>query len=209
MPLPRFSRLPQREQDALLDIAGSEFGERGYADASLNRILKKARLSKGALYYYFSDKDDLYAAVVERAVARFSGQFVTPDFTPKNAREFWSGVEALAARGFELARTHPAEMQQLRSFQRDLRKHRKPAFENALGMVRAQFRVLVQVGQKLGCVRDDVDEELLVELLEAIDTVVDARLFAEKAPFSPATAKRYAALSIDLGKRLTRKEKRP
>ena len=32
----------------------------GFENASLNRIIKKAGISKGAMYYYFDDKMDLY-----------------------------------------------------------------------------------------------------------------------------------------------------
>jgi AcrR family transcriptional regulator len=212
MPLPRFFKLPQREQDRLLEIAGAEFGRHGYAEASLNRILAKAKLSKGALYYYFSDKDDLYAAVVERAVSGLGD--VLAGFAPKTAKEFWPAVEAFAAKGFELARRHPEEMKRVRSFQRDVRLHRRPAFEPVVAMVREQFRRLVRRGRELGCVRDDLDEELLVELIESVDALIDARLFSEPDPFGRATARRYAALSVDLGRRLvdptlTLKEKRP
>jgi AcrR family transcriptional regulator len=213
MPLPRFFKLSAAEQDRLLSAATEEFAAHGYEDASVNRLLARAKISKGALYYYFSDKDDLYATVVERTILSV-GVPEGPAFEPKRAADFWPAIERYARWGFEQVHQHPKEMQAIRAFQRDLRRHRKPAFENALAMVRANFLRLVQLGQELGCVRTDLDEALLVELLDAVDSVIDARLFAEPNLSARAVAKKYSALAVDLGRRLVdprfspRKEKR-
>ncbi len=40
------------------------FVAHGYVGASLNRILDDAGISKGAAYYYFDDKADLYATAI-------------------------------------------------------------------------------------------------------------------------------------------------
>jgi AcrR family transcriptional regulator len=49
---------------ALIKAARSEFIERGYINASLRSICKKAEVTTGALYFFFKDKDDLFDAVV-------------------------------------------------------------------------------------------------------------------------------------------------
>jgi AcrR family transcriptional regulator len=50
---------------AVLDAARQAFGERGYAATSVDEIVRRAGLTKGALYHHFRDKDDLFLAVVE------------------------------------------------------------------------------------------------------------------------------------------------
>jgi len=60
VPLPRFQNLDETRRRAILAAAAEEFGERGFAQASYNRIIERAGISKGAMYYYFADKDDLY-----------------------------------------------------------------------------------------------------------------------------------------------------
>src|SRR5437868_13029147 len=65
MPFPRFHKLPQEKRERLLDIAAQEFATRGFEDASVNRILERAQMSKGAAYYYFEDKVDLFFTVVQ------------------------------------------------------------------------------------------------------------------------------------------------
>src|SRR5258708_34552633 len=51
---------------ALLVAARELFGERGYAGTSVEEVVRRAGLTKGALYHHFRDKDDLFRAVVEQ-----------------------------------------------------------------------------------------------------------------------------------------------
>lgn len=48
----------------ILDSALDEFGERGYGLSSVNNICSAGNISKGILYHYFKDKDELYLACV-------------------------------------------------------------------------------------------------------------------------------------------------
>ena len=51
----------------LLHAALKSFAERGYAATSVQEIVDAARVSKPALYYYFTDKADLFQALVDQA----------------------------------------------------------------------------------------------------------------------------------------------
>lgn len=50
----------------LLATARQVFGERGYADTSMDDLTAQANLTRGALYHHFGDKKGLLAAVVEQ-----------------------------------------------------------------------------------------------------------------------------------------------
>jgi AcrR family transcriptional regulator len=50
---------------ALLEAARSLFAERGYHGAAAEEIVRRAGLTRGALYHHFEDKKDLFRAVVE------------------------------------------------------------------------------------------------------------------------------------------------
>src|ERR671933_1276615 len=50
---------------ALVASARALFAERGYAAVSIEEIVRRARVTRGALYHHFRDKTDLFRAVFE------------------------------------------------------------------------------------------------------------------------------------------------
>lgn len=50
----------------LIESARAEFLEKGYTRASLRGICADAGVTTGALYFFFEDKEDLFAAIVEK-----------------------------------------------------------------------------------------------------------------------------------------------
>jgi AcrR family transcriptional regulator len=48
----------------ILDVAKAEFLEKGYNDASVRNIAKTARLTTGAIFRYFPDKESIFIALV-------------------------------------------------------------------------------------------------------------------------------------------------
>ena len=59
MPSSTFFRLPPEKQEKLLRAAQSEFARVPFADASINRIIQAADISRGSFYMYFRDKEEL------------------------------------------------------------------------------------------------------------------------------------------------------
>lgn len=59
---PAFKKLKPDKKNVILLSAIEEFFNYGFKDASTNRIVEKANISKGSLYYYFGNKSDLYTA---------------------------------------------------------------------------------------------------------------------------------------------------
>jgi AcrR family transcriptional regulator len=56
---------PVESRAAILQAAAHEFAEHGIAGARTDAIAKEAKVNKALLYYYFRDKETLYAAVLE------------------------------------------------------------------------------------------------------------------------------------------------
>ncbi|MEG2660427.1 MAG: TetR/AcrR family transcriptional regulator [Oscillospiraceae bacterium] len=49
----------------IMDSAFKEFGEEGYGLSSINNICTSGDISKGILYHYFKDKDELYLVCIK------------------------------------------------------------------------------------------------------------------------------------------------
>lgn len=53
-------------EDRILDAAGQVLAEHGYPGCSTNRIADRAGVSKGSVYQYFADKDEVLTALAAR-----------------------------------------------------------------------------------------------------------------------------------------------
>ncbi len=58
----------QQKMEAVLRAAAQAFSQNGYHRTSLDGIAERLGISKPTLYYYAASKDELIAAVVERAL---------------------------------------------------------------------------------------------------------------------------------------------
>ena len=67
-PEPRWRRLPEERPRQILDAALQVFGERGLAGARLDDIARRAGVSKGTIYLYFPNKEELFREVVRAIV---------------------------------------------------------------------------------------------------------------------------------------------
>src|SRR5580698_5793914 len=62
-------RQPEASRNAILNAALAEFAQEGLAGARVDAIAEAAGVNKALLYYYFRDKDTLYAATLDRFFA--------------------------------------------------------------------------------------------------------------------------------------------
>src|SRR5262245_24903665 len=65
---PRWRRLPGERPGQILQAALEVFGERGLAASRLEDIAKRAGLSKGTIYLYFPNKEELFREMVRHTV---------------------------------------------------------------------------------------------------------------------------------------------
>src|SRR5688572_27920593 len=65
---PKWRRRKAERPDDIVAAALQVFAEKGFAAARMEEIAARAGLSKGAVYLYFPTKEDVFRAVVEKAV---------------------------------------------------------------------------------------------------------------------------------------------
>jgi AcrR family transcriptional regulator len=166
----RFDNLDPEKQEAILQAAGEEFAENGFAAASINRIIEASGMSKGSVYYYFEDKADLFATTLERSIQRimdeigwFSLEVLGPD-------EFWDALLELTHRSVDFVKRDDWWMKLGRAFHRI---QQEPGAEAATGRLldvgRGWWRSIIERGQVLGVIRTDLPLDLLVEIVMGAD----------------------------------------
>lgn len=80
----------EQSRERILDAATEVATERGYDGTTISLVSKKSDLPPTSIYWHFTDKDDLIAAVIERSFARWLAALDLP------------GGDALAARAREI-----------------------------------------------------------------------------------------------------------
>jgi AcrR family transcriptional regulator len=66
---PRWQRRSEDRPREICAAALDVFAEKGFAAAKLDEIARRAGVSKGTLYLYFKDKEELFRAVVRDSIA--------------------------------------------------------------------------------------------------------------------------------------------
>ena len=97
-------RDPERTRQEILDVALAEFARNGYSGARVDEIAARTRTTKRMIYYYFTSKEQLYIAVLERAysTARDAERQLDVDHL-----EPVSAIRTLAELTFDHHESHP------------------------------------------------------------------------------------------------------
>ncbi|HHW55324.1 MAG: TetR/AcrR family transcriptional regulator [bacterium] len=65
MPKPTFYNLKEEKKRRIFQAAVQEFASHKFSEASLNRIVKTAKIPWGSFYQYFDNKEDLYLYIIK------------------------------------------------------------------------------------------------------------------------------------------------
>lgn len=170
MPSKRFADLDQDRRERILSAAATEFAGRGYEASSVNRIIAEAGISKGSLYYYFDDKADLFATVLEQATERMMRASGMPRADALTVDTFWNTFRDVWRRSMEYLDSNEWYVRLARSFHHFRRAAPdSPALQRLSEQSRTTLSDLLARGQTLGVVRKDLPLELLVDAARAVD----------------------------------------
>ncbi len=173
MPLPRFQKLETERREAILIAATQEFARRGFDGASYNQIIEEAGISKGAMYYYFADKEDLFT-VIDEASSRLVETLEIPTMLPADAATFWIECQAVYERMLRHLAEEPVHAEMCWSIIRA--RSQGTAHEAILESDKRLMAVteqLLALGQQVGAVRTDLPSDLIAtiafSMLEGMD----------------------------------------
>jgi AcrR family transcriptional regulator len=135
----RWRRAPEERPAQILAAALEIFGEVGLARARLDDIAKRAGISKGTIYVYFPDKEELFREVVRqnviRNIERAERDFLTGDPVEqlrKYMRGYWQFLRSPV-----FAALYRMVMSELRNFPDLARFYADEAVERGLGLMTA------------------------------------------------------------------------
>jgi len=205
VPLPRFHKLDDAKKTLLLKTAMAEFAERGFEGASLNKIIAASSISKGAFYYYFADKLDLFVAVLRHF------------FDVRDAFD-WTGV--LAAKGHDaywdaflnsskellvsmLGRPEMLGLgQALAELPTSVLEQPEGELAEYMQDAMALTSEIILHGQAIGAVRDDMPLELLMMLWRVNDEALGRYFLAHWPGLDDEGRDRLTDMIFDTFRRL-------
>jgi AcrR family transcriptional regulator len=182
MPRPRFHKLPAEQQEAILRAALEEFASHGFNEASLNRIIEEAGISKGSMYYYFDGKEDLYAHVARIELGRlFDGVGPFPVPTARKPDAFWATLAEYYLRIMGALGSSPKLAALARSW---IAASASPALQQAQKEMEAAllpwFGQALAAGQRARAVRRDVPAGLLIAVVFGMGQAMDMWLMTQE-----------------------------
>ena len=165
----RRSRDPDGTRDKLLKAAFEEIYRRGFQAASLDTILAKAGVTKGALYHHFPDKASLGYAVVDEVVKGLLlerwGVLEPPSGDPVTAlqRILRGRAASVTNREVELGCPLNNLAQEMSPLDQRFRRGVNATFDIWTGAVAKDL----ERGQANGVVRRDVDSQKIAAFVVA------------------------------------------
>ncbi|MEG0940874.1 MAG: TetR/AcrR family transcriptional regulator [Oscillospiraceae bacterium] len=96
----------QCSRERILAAATEEFGAKSYDSASLNSICSDNKISKGLVYHYFGNKDDLYLCCVRECFKKFTAFLQNEDY---DFSDFQRGMNQYMEQRFLFFRSNPTE----------------------------------------------------------------------------------------------------
>ena len=144
-------------QERLLTAASRLFAERGFALTSVQDIVERAGVTKGAMYHYYTSKDDLLQQIYSRLLAVQSARLVAIAGSGRPVRErlqaaaadvVVSTLEHLDDATVSWRSMHMLPSERLAQVRADRRRFHE------------RFRALIEQGQAEGVLRADVSADL-------------------------------------------------
>jgi AcrR family transcriptional regulator len=172
----------QNTRNAIVEASMRLFAKRGYHGTSVAQIAKATGLTKGALYWYFKDKEDLFLTVLDRIKENWQSTIMSrveaSDGVVEKLAQLFDATSEMVA-GAE----HPQSMHlflvsagaqpELREFEDAI----KAAYDGYIKTLTDTLRT----GQESGEIRRDFDAESaavgIIGCLEGI--VLQARLYSQ------------------------------
>ncbi len=138
----------------LLDAAIEVISERGYADATVERIVEVAGVSKGVAYYHFSSKAGIATCILVEGIGEIVDDFVAiAGKAPSAVEALTAMMDSFAATIFRNAGFGRILVSELWRRGREWSEPMRALEERLLAVLRGQ----IERGQREGSIRGDID----------------------------------------------------
>jgi len=186
---PRFEKLEPTVRHRILDAAAKEFGRFGYGAASMNRLVKGAGISKGAIFKYFGTKAGLFDYVYRSSLEDVKEQLRTVRDSSRT-QPFFDRLEGVLRAGLEFTRQRPLSAAiYYRVIYTGDAPHGNSILSEIQGTSKRFLKNLIEDGVRKGELRPDIDAERSAFIIQS---VLDRFLQAHYLEFMASTIEKPA-----------------
>ena len=172
-------KLAADKRARLFLVSSAEFAEHGFNQASLNRIIGAVGMSKSSFYHYFRDKTDLFAQILNDALAPVIA--ARQDFDPQHldGETFWPWIIDVTKSLTGIVNNRPEFVQVGRMFYRSLdNPQERRLTRDIMAELSHWIETLLARGQALGQIRDDLPASYLIVMVMALGVSTDRWMLA-------------------------------
>ncbi len=196
-------KLSEEKRAQLFTIASGEFAAKGFAQASLNRIISEIGMSKSSFYHYFENKTDLYRQTLNQAMAPFLEARGSFDLGLLTAKNYWPTSQIMMQEMAKMTNSSPEVVMVGRMFYRSLENpEERELTRDIMAESTDWLTSLLRRGQDLGTLRDDLPSGLMIDMLMALGMSIDRWLLIHWDELSDEDRLKLNSKSFELFKRM-------
>jgi len=159
-----FEKIPDEKREKILTVAASEFAGKGFDKANINVIAKKAGISIGSMYNYFSSKENLFLAIVEYGYDVLESVIADIDL---DEGDIFDKIEKLLRAAQKFSRQYRELSQIYLDITTEGLAHLSVALSRKVESVSAVFyRALINQAKKDGRIDETIDEYVAAYCLD-------------------------------------------
>ncbi|MBU4533230.1 MAG: TetR/AcrR family transcriptional regulator [Eubacteriales bacterium] len=167
-----FLNLPDAEKEPIVEAAMDEFAKQDFFSASLNRIIQNAGISKGSMYHYFHNKEDLYLyilGVIGEKKKEFMAKGLAGLNKPLHQMSFFQSFEVRFKLGVSFALDNPRYQLIGENLERIKDSALYSKFMAGMGVELENYmRAMVDQAIASGELRDDLDRDFIARVFKFV-----------------------------------------
>ncbi len=161
-----FDNISKEKRERIINAATMEFALKGFENANINSIAKKADVSVGSLYKYFENKQDMFLTIIHYSIATMEDML---NELLESDEDILLKVEHIIRTIQNYSKQNPliVKLYNVMTSENNPRFASQFAFEME-SMTARIYRTAIERGKKTGDVREDIDSAFAAYLLDNI-----------------------------------------
>lgn len=161
-----------QRRNTIIDAAEKLFFTKGFANSTMDEVAEIVELSKGTIYLYFKSKEELYCAIIQRAMDILKEMFKEAAAADGNGL---TRIDAVGMAFYQFYKKYPYHFEALfhRELSNSILSKENPQFEDLMMQGEEMFQLAVNIirdGVTDGSIRPGVDPYKTALALDGIFT---------------------------------------